>query len=97
MDLCITNSHVLNQLLHERNLIIVQHIADLSIKDKRKVFVMLRKMDGPNANYMFPKYFGATVGEFCTVQVLINDSKRKFKEYLAKQCAEMNLGLFDPE
>jgi hypothetical protein len=95
MDLSIINEDLLNQLIHERNLILVQHISDLSIKDKRKLFSLLRKVSNKHHNFMFPQFFGATIGEFCTVQVLLNDSKRKFKEYLNKQCADMNLGIFE--
>jgi hypothetical protein len=95
--MCIRNHDILNQLIHERNLIMVQHISELSIKDKRKVFTILRRMDKTHKNFIFPQFFGATIGEFCTTQVLLNDCKKKFKEHLDKQCVEMNLGLFDSE
>ena len=95
MDLSIINKELLFQLIHERNLIIVKNISDLTIKDKRKMFSLLRQIPDNNLNFIFPRYFGATVGEFCTIQVIMSESKRKFKEYVQKQCAEMNIGLFD--
>ena len=94
MDVSILNPDLMNQLVHERNLLMVQHISDLSIKDKRKVLGLLRTIPADQYNYLFPTFFGVTIGEFCTIQVLVNDSKRKLKEYIHKQCADMNIGIF---
>jgi hypothetical protein len=96
MDMCIANKRVLNQLIHEKNLILVKNISELSIKDKRKVFSSLRKIENDgNINFLFPSCFGVTIAEFCTIQVLLNDSKRKFKDTLLKQHGDMHLGLFE--
>ena len=86
MDSSVINKEVLNQLMHERNLIMVRKISELTIKDKRKVYNALRQLPSENSSYLFPMFFGATVGEFCTVQVLMSDSKRKFKEYGLTRC-----------
>lgn len=93
--MCITNKRVLKRLIHEKNLIQVKNISELSIKDKRKVFASLRKIeDNHHFNYLFPMCFGVTIAEFCTIQVLLNDSKRKFKDNLSQQHDKMHLGLF---
>ena len=96
MDMCISNPRVTNRLIHEKNLILVKNISELSIKDKRRVFASLRKIDdGQHFNFLFPACFGVTVAEFCTIQVLMNDSKRKFRDNLSRQHGEMHLGLFE--
>lgn len=95
MDTSVINDRIRNRLIHEKNLILVKNISELSIKDKRKVFAALRKMgDHTHKNFLFPSCFGVTLAEFCTVQVLVNDSKRKFKEALLQQNKEMHLGFF---
>lgn len=95
MDLSIVNRDLLNQLVHERNLILVRNISDWTIKDKRKVFATLRQVPETHTNLVLPRFSGVTIGEFCTVQVLMSESKRKFKEFVSKQCTDMNLGFFD--
>lgn len=85
----------MKKLLHEKNLLIVKSISELSIKDKRKVFTILRKLPTRNHNIILPKYLGITLGEFCTVQVLLTDSKRKLKDFLNEQYRILNLDLFE--
>lgn len=95
MDVSVVNRDLLFQLIHERNLIVVRNISELTIKDKRRVLAILRQVPQAHPNLLLPRFSGVTIGEFCTVQLLMSESKRKFKEYVHKQCTDMNLGLFD--
>jgi hypothetical protein len=44
-------------------------IGNLRVKDIRHMFMLMRKTDGIDANYLFPRY-GFTCGEFTTGYVL---------------------------
>jgi hypothetical protein len=95
MDPSIVNPTLMNHLLHERNLILVKNVTDMSIKNKRKIFACLRQLpNNQSLNFLFPVYFGVTIAEFCTIQVLLNDSKRKFRDSINKQYKDLNIGLF---
>lgn len=68
---------VLTELLHNKNKIIVDYVRHLTVKQKRKIFAILRKTQADNyLNYIMPAYHGITVGEFCTAHVLQNNTKR---------------------
>jgi hypothetical protein len=68
------------KLVHEKNLRIVSIVGKMSVKDKRKVFSILRKAQPlEGTNYILPEFYGITLGEFCTAHVLKTDSKRKSK------------------
>jgi hypothetical protein len=85
MDNGIANISLIKQLLHEKNTIIIKLISDLTIKSKRHVYNIIRLNNPKHSNHLILPYSACTLGEFCVTQVLINDSKRKFKDYLEKQ------------
>ena len=70
------------RLLNEKNKIIVETVSNMNVKDKRKIFSILRQVQ-PNEsqmlNYIFPAFGGITLGEFCTSHVLHNDTNRRKK------------------
>ena len=67
----------INLLIYEKNKLIVAQIADMCVKDKRRLFATLRKKQPLDTiNYMFPQFHGITLGEFCVSHVLQSDLKR---------------------
>lgn len=65
-------------LLHTKNQIIMQNIRELSVKDKRRIFAILRKHQPfEGSNYILPQYQCMTLGEFCVGHLLQSDTKRK--------------------
>lgn len=70
--------------MHQRNCAVVRYLSELPIKDKRRVFALLRSIPAREANHVFPTFQGVTVGEFCLTQVLVTDSKKKLREFLAQ-------------
>jgi hypothetical protein len=85
MDNGIANITLIKQLLHEKNTILVKLISDLTIKSKRHIFNIIRLHTPQHSNHLLLQFSACTLGEFCVTQVLLNDSKRKFKDYLEKQ------------
>ena len=85
MDQSILNRKVQCRLLHEKNLIMAHHLANLTIKEKRRIFFLLRTLEESDTSYILPGFFGATIGEFCTIQVLCMDSRKKFHDFLDKE------------
>jgi hypothetical protein len=74
----------IQKLLHERNVQMAQSIIDMPLKDKRLCCAEVRRSleaDVNKSNVLLPAY-GMTVGEFCVIQVLSQDSKKLFKEQL---------------
>jgi len=78
----------MTKLVHEKNLQIVAAVGGMSVKDKRKVFAILRKAYPlKGTNYILPGFHGITLGEFCTAHVLQTDNKRKNKTKAASRAA----------
>jgi len=70
----------LQRLMVLKNKEIVQSVSNMSVKDKRKIFSVLRKSQPfEGINIIFPEFAGITLGEFCTAHVLQTDNKRKRK------------------
>ena len=70
----------LPNLIQGKNAYLVKLVSEMSVKDKRKVFAILRKARPlTDLNYIFPQFHGITLGEFCTAHVLQTDNKRKTK------------------
>jgi hypothetical protein len=73
-----------NRLLVEKNDVVIHTVATMSVKDKRKIFSLLRKSQPVEGlNFIFPKFGAITIGEFCTAHVLQTDNKRKKKTNMA--------------
>lgn len=68
---------VLSHLIYEKNVNVVRFIETLSVKDKRKVFAIMRRNNIEGLNYLFENFQCMTLGEFCTSQVILNDNKRR--------------------
>lgn len=61
-----------------RKYIVIQNEVDkLSIKDKRRLFKIMRESDYIDANTFLPLY-GLTAGEFSTWYVLAGSQRRQF-------------------
>jgi hypothetical protein len=70
----------LNKLMNERNHNIVNDVKNLCVKDKRRMFAILRSMQPLHTiNYIFTTHGALTVGEFCTSHVLNFDKHRNSK------------------
>lgn len=69
----------INQLLHDKNQQTMQQVKTLLVKDKRRIFAMLRKQDKQmhSSNVIFPHHQCITLGEFCVGHLLQTDTKRK--------------------
>ena len=77
----------MKKLVYEKNRLLVGLVGSMSVKDKRKVFSIIRKAHPlPDLNYILPQFHGITLGEFCTAHVLQTDNKRK-TNHIAKRSA----------
>jgi hypothetical protein len=57
----------------------VQTVAQISIKDKRRIFSSLRQKQPTDLNHILPGCHGLTLGEFCTGHTIQTETKRKRK------------------
>ena len=89
MDDEIPNHCLVNRLLHEKNLLVVKLVSEISVKHKRQLLSSLRKAAPIHSNYLFLQFSACTLSEFCTTQVLLSDGKRKFNDFL-REDAERN-------
>jgi hypothetical protein len=74
----------IKKLLHQRNLLLASSVTEMSLKDKRICCAEVRKAlesDHSKPNVLLPSW-GLSVGEFCVIQVLSQDSKKQFREQL---------------
>ena len=88
MDGEIHDHFLVHRLLHDKNLLVVKLVSGISVKHKRKLFSLLRKEAPTHANYLFLQFSACTLSEFCTIQVLLSDGKRKFNDYIDKNSAK---------
>jgi hypothetical protein len=75
----------LKKLLHERNLNILKNIVNLDLKYRRLLNPSLRDLESQEMNIMFPQFYGITVGELASTQVLLKitgANKKRFNEQL---------------
>ena len=66
------------KFLFQRTELICAHVQTLSLKEKRKLFCLMRCKTEIDETYIFPD-IGLTVGEFCTSQVLTSNLSRDKK------------------
>ena len=78
-------SESVKSLLHRKNVTVAKHISQISVKHKRHMFNLLRNLELPHKNFLFLENVGCTLSDFCAVQVLLSDGKRKFKDNLERK------------
>jgi hypothetical protein len=59
----------------ERYTVLAHAIAGLSVRDRRAIFQLVRRVEAPTSDLFFPEY-GFTLGEFAVWSVL-GDRKKK--------------------
>lgn len=70
------------RLLHEKNILLVDQVQRMPVKDRRKLFAIIRKqMPLQHLNFILPGFYGLTLGEFATGHLLHSDNKRKNRVY----------------
>jgi hypothetical protein len=72
----------------KKYIIISCFVEALRVKDKRNLFMIMRKYEHLDHDSYFP-YYGITAGEFAIWQILCDNRKtRKNSENTKKQCGE---------
>jgi hypothetical protein len=61
---------LIKALLHERNTAMIQKILDLPIREKRRIFTLIRQRDLSLENHNFVTCDGFTFAEFCVAYSL---------------------------
>lgn len=68
--------HLLTYPTWERYTVLAHIISELSVRDRRTIFQLVRREESPTADLFFPHY-GFTLGEFAVWNVLGEGRKKK--------------------
>lgn len=72
------DASVISELLYKRNRAIHTYMANMTVRDKRRMFALVRKSENRDPQHLvFSGFGGVTVGTFCVMQVVLSDYKRK--------------------
>jgi ABC-type sugar transport system ATPase subunit len=82
MDTGICNTVLFKQLLHKKNKCMFELVSSLQVKNRRKLFTSVRKLNNPlcSTNFIFLQHHACTLAEFCVIHVIINDGRRKISK-----------------
>ena len=79
---------IAKELLHQRNLAVVNYVTNLDKKYKRILLNRMKDSADNNSNIIFPRFNCITLGEFCTTQTLlkvVGDNKTTFTDALEER------------